>query len=358
MAEVDMKKEVIDGVVSELKTAGTYVTREEFHDGLMDVLKNVQPVKTVDFDANTPATKRMVMEDVCKWYQTVLGERKAWDGITTHVGLELVPSLVAGRIVEKLDVTPFRRTVTRFPASKGVLAYENTLPVALRMGSTRGATAEVTSTHAEISYSTYGGTAWLLLDNKLIREATPAIVNYTENSLVRSIERLETYEWTLGSGTRSFTGLKSGATGHETTATIDTIAEITLASFTADFWSLGSPYRDNATWLIPSTVAAQVYSVNKLDTPLMSLADHTILGRPYIELPSTCFDTVADQAIYAYFGDMSYYYLFEEKPITLAVTDVGKTLVTNDQTVVVAQFETDGHLVLPEAVTSARFHTS
>lgn len=356
MPDVDMKKEVIDGVVAELKTNGTYVTRDEFHEGLMDVLKNVQPVKTVDFDADTPSQKRMVMEDVCKWYQVVLGEHKAWEGVTTHVGLELIPSLVAGRIVEKLDNTPFRKLVTHFPGNKGVLAAENTLPTALRMGSTRGATAETTPAHTEVSYSTYGGTAWLLLDNKLIREATPALVTYTENSMVRSINRLETYEFTLGSGGRSFYGLQAGCyagdggTKNNATAGIDTLAEIVIAQIQTDYWALTSPYRDNATWCLPGTVLAKIYSINVVATPIIDLPNKTIMGRPFVELPESCFDTVANHKAYSYFGDMSFFYLFEEKPISLAVTDVGKTLVTNDQTVIVAQFETDGKCVLPLAI--------
>lgn len=365
MAEVDMKKEVLDDLTEGLKKNKTFVTREEvddiLHNGMMDALKDVVPVKTIDFDANTPATKKIIDRGICKWYQTVLGEGrpwegKAWDGVSTTVGLELIPSLVAGRIVEKLDNTPFRRLVTHFPGNKGTIAAENTLPTALRMGASRGATAEVTPVYNPVTYSTYGGTAWLLLDNKLIREASMPLVAYTENSLVRSIARLETYEFTLGTGTRSFYGLSAGCyagtygTKHEATAGIDTLAEVVIAQIHADYWALAAEYRDNATWLLPSTVAALIYSINVVATPIIDLPSKTIMGRPYVELPSTCFETVANHKAYSYFGDMSFFYLFEEKPIQLMVTDVGKTLVTNDQTVVVAQFETDGKCVLPPAI--------
>jgi HK97 family phage major capsid protein len=353
-----MKQEVID----ELKKSGGFVTRsevaEEIHNGMMDVLKDITPVRPQEFDATSPSQKKMVEQDICKWYSTVLGERKAWEDVTTHVGHELVPELVAGRIVEKLDNTPFRKLVTHFPGDKGVIAVENTLPTALRMGATRAATAEVTPTHAEVSYSTYGGTAWLLLGNKLIRNATPAIVQYTENALVRSISRLETYEFTLGSGTRSFTGLKTGATAHYTATPIDTVAEITLASAYHDFFALDEPYRSNATWLFPQEVVAQLWSVNKLDTPLIDVVNKTCMGRPYVELPSTCWDTVADDVPYSYFGDMSYFYLFEEKPVSLRVANEGYTLSIGDQTLIAAQFETDGKVVLASAINANEYHTA
>ncbi|HPS70609.1 MAG TPA: phage major capsid protein [Candidatus Cryosericum sp.] len=360
-AEV-MKQEVIKGVVEQLKAENAFATRDDIkeivHNETMDVLKDVKPVLPTEFDANTPSQKRMVEEDVCKWYSTVLGERKAWDGVTTHVGLEMVPSLVSGRIVEKLDNTPFRKLVTHFPGDKGTVIVENTLQTALRMGAARAATAEGTPAAAEVTYSTYGGTAWLLVSNKLIRNASMAIVNYIENSLVRSIDRLHTYEWTLGSGTRSMTGMFTGATALDSAAGIDTLAELTLADTMAAFFNLEPQYADNAVWLFPNTVVGKLAALNKADTPLIDIKEKTLMGRPYIVLPSTCFESPADTKAWGYFGDMSYYYLFEEKPVSIVVSDVGKTLVTADQTVIAGQFETDGKVVLAEAIQKNLYNTA
>lgn len=362
----DMKQEVIDAASAKaletLKKSGEYVGRDEIkgmiHEEAMDVLKDAKPIRPEEFDANTPSQKRMVEEDVDKWYSTVLGYGKAWDGVTTHVGLEMVPSLVAGRIVEKRDNAPFFKYCTHFPGDKGTIIVESTQATALRMGAARAATNEVTPAPTEISYTTYGGTAWLLLSNKLIRNATPQIVQYVENALVRSIVRLHTYEWTLGSGTRSMTGMHTGATGVDSTAGIDTLAELTLADTMAAFFSLEPQYADNAIWLMPNTVIGKLVGLNKADTPMIDIPNKTLMGRPYVVLPSTCFASPADTVTWSYFGDMSYYYLFEDSPIQLRVSQEGKTLTTADQTVIAAQFETDGKVVLAEAINKNLYNTA
>lgn len=366
MPDNDMKQEVIDAASAKaletLKKDGTYVGREEIkglvHDEAMDVLKGYKPVLPEEFDANTPSQKRMVMEDICKWYSRVLGENKAWEDTTTHVGLEMVPSLVAGRIVEKRDNAPVFKYCTKFPDDKGTIIVESTQPTALRMGAARAATNEVTPAPAEVDYTTYGGTAWLLVGNKLIRNATPQIVEYVENSLVRSIVRLHTYEWTLGSGTRSMTGMHTGATACDSTAGIDTLAELTLADTMAAFFTLEPQYADSAIWLAPNTVIGKLAGLNKADTPMIDIPNKILMGRPYVVLPSTCFATVADTVTWSYFGDMSYYYIFEKTPIQLRVSSEGKTLTTADQTVIAAQFETDGKVVLAEAIQKNLYNTA
>lgn len=355
MAELDMKAEVID----ELKKSGNFVTRDELHTELMDALKDVKPIRPDEFDARGPRQEKMVMDDICKYYSVVFGERKAWDSVTTHVGLELVPSLVAGRIVEQLDVTPVRKLVTIFPGDKGTIGVENALPAAARMGATRAAATETAGTHAEITYTTFGGTAFLQVDNKLIRNATPPLVQYIEKAMVRSISRLETTEFITGAAaSRQFIGLRTGATAHDAAATIDTLAEITLAQVQADYWAMGSEYRDNATWVLPGTVIAHIASLNKLDTPIFSLADKTIMGRPYVEFPEALFEAPADTKIYSYFGDMSYFYLFEDTPIQMRLSDQGYTLITTDRTVIAAQFETDGKVVYAPAINANKYNTA
>jgi HK97 family phage major capsid protein len=356
VAELDVKKQE---VIDELKASGNFVTRDELHTELMDALKDVKPIRPDEFDARGPRQEKMVMDGICKYYSVVFGERKAWDSVTTHIGLELIPSLVAGRIVEKLDVTPVRKLVTIFPGDKGTIGVENALPAAARMGAARAAATETAGTHAEITYTTFGGTAFLQVDNKLIRNATPAIVTYIENAMVRSVSRLETIEFLTGAAaSRQFIGLRTGATAHDALAPIDTLPEITAAQVEADYWALGSQYRDNATWVLPGTVAAQIYSLSTANNKLMDLQAKTILGRPYVEFPEALFEAPADTKIYSYFGDMSYFYLFEDRPLQLVASDQGYTLVTTDRTVIAAQFETDGKVVLAEAINGNKYNSA
>jgi HK97 family phage major capsid protein len=154
------------------------------------------------------------------------------------------------------------------------------------------------------------------------------------------------------------TGMHTGATARDSTAGIDTLAELTLADTMAAFFTLEPQYADTAIWLMPNTVLGQLVPLNKADTPFIDIREKTLMGRPYVILPSTSFDTVADTKSWSYFGDMSYYYLFEKTPIQLRVSSEGKTLTTADQTVIAAQFETDGKVVLAEAIQKNLYNTA
>lgn len=351
--EAVKKQEVID----EIKASGNFVTRDDMHIELMDALKDVKPIRPSAFDATSVSEKAIVDREVANWYRVVLGEHKAWESTTTAVGLELVPSIVAGRIIEKLDNTFVRKLVTHYPGDKGVIPVENLQPIALRMASPRAATAAVTMTYNPISYATAGATAWILVDNKLIRNATPPLVTYIENAMVRAIARLERTEFITGAGGTAFTGLRSGATTHNATAGIDTLAELTLAQITADYWALGVDYRDNATWVMPGSVIAKIQSLNIVATPLFDLASKTILGRPFVEAPEALFESPANTKVYSYFGDMSYFYMEEDGAVQLKRNDQGLSLTTADQTVIVAQAETDGQVVLAEAINANTYLT-
>ena len=57
MAELDVKKQE---VIDEIKASGNFVTRDELHVELMDVLKDVKPVRMSEFDATTTSQKAIV----------------------------------------------------------------------------------------------------------------------------------------------------------------------------------------------------------------------------------------------------------------------------------------------------------
>ena len=78
----DVKKEVIDGVVAELKANGPFATRDELHNELMDALKSV--TVTPDLSANGELSPKMEAEGKAAWYRQCIakglpwGEEKAW----------------------------------------------------------------------------------------------------------------------------------------------------------------------------------------------------------------------------------------------------------------------------------------
>lgn len=366
MDEKDVKlQEVIKGVADRLKEEGPFATREDVHNEVMDAMKAV--VVTPAIGANGEFTAKQAAEGKAAWYRQVLGkglpwEAKAWSTDVSHSGAELIPSLVANSIVEKLDNTPFRKLVTQYPYSaKGTIAVENALPVAYRMTTRGTAVTEAAPTHAEITYATYGLMAWMGLDNKLVQEATPRTVDYIENALVRAIARKEMVEFTLGvgSGSQQMTGLVSTATAVDAVAPHDTLAEIDLTDIKSLYWALEGMYADNGILLAPATVLAALEALNTTTKTVIDIKSKTFMdGSPYVRMPSASFDTVADGKVLAYYGDYKFYDLFQDGPISIGTTSEGKTAMTEDRTYIAAKVYTDGHLTLGESVQALKYNTA
>ena len=363
-----MKKEIADIVVAELKANGPFATRDELHSDLMDAMKSV--TITPDLSVNGELTKKQEAEGKAAWYRQVLGkglpwEAKAWTSTTSGAAAELIPTVVANGIVEQIDNTPFRRSVTQYPYSpKGVINAESTLPQAYRMLTGKPVT-EAAPTLTPVTYDTSGIMAWMGLDNDLIRNANVRTVPYIENALVRAIARRETYEWTLGihgGATFEMTGMVGRAQAVDMVATHDTLAEVTKADLLKLFWSLDGAYSDNAVLIAPNSFLAQVALLND---PLVAggmvyfdIGTMKFMGGiSVIRMPESCFDSPADGKVAAYFGDPKAYFLFSDGPIEIATTNVGKTALTMDQTYIAAKVYTDGNLIQPVRMSALKYNT-
>ena len=366
--EKDIKKDVIDGVVAQLKADGSFATRDEVHNEIMDALKTV--VVTPNRDADTEFTPKQRARAKQAWYRQVIGrglpweEEKAWSTDVSHSGKELVPTVVANDIVAQLDNTPFRKAVTQYPYSpKGTLPYENALSTAYRMTTRGTAVSESAGTHAEFSYSTYGLMAWMALDNKLAIEANPDTTAYIENTLVRAIMRKEMIEWTLGagSGSEQMTGMQTTATGVNCVSGHLTVAALTSVDWLALFWGLDSPYAEGAALIAPNATLAALAALNTTTQLYLNVfpggAMQFFGGYPVIRMPATSFDSPATTKVCAYFGNPKAYYLFQDGPIAIGTTNAGKTATLADQTIVVAKCYTDGVLSLPQAMMGLKYLT-
>lgn len=365
MAEKDIKQEVIDEVTERLKKEGPFATRDELHTELMDAMKSVKI--TPEIGANGEFTPKQIGEAKAAWYRQVIGkglpwEAKAWTTDVAGAASELVPSLVANAIVEKLDNTPFRKAVTQYPYSaKGTIAAELVLSTAYRMTARGTAVTEAAPTINPITYATNGLMAWMGLDNKLIKEATPQTVPYIENALVRAISRKETKEWTIGvtaGSTFEMTGMTGAADGVNMISGHLTVAAITAADILALYWALEGMYSDNAKLAAPNATLAAIAALNTTTVTYLNTDTMKFLGNhDVIRMPSTSFATPATTVPAMYFGDFSYYYLFADGPITVATTDQGKTALTTDNTYIAAKVYTDGKLILGEAVKALKYLT-
>lgn len=364
MEPIEAKKLIVDEVAQAIRPDIDNLKGEvkDLADKLNAAMVKIMPMPGVEHEF----TPRQAAEAKAAWYRHVLGkglpwEAKAWATDVSHSGAELVPSLVAGDIVQQLDNTPFRKVITQYPYSpKGTVPAENALPVAYRMTTRGTAVTEAAPTTAEITYATYGLMAWMGLDNKLLLEASPRTVAYIENALVRALARKEMTEWTLGagSGSQQMTGMVGRATALNMTATHDTLAEIDLTDAENLYWKLDGMYLDNAKLFAPATVLAKLEGLNTTTKTVIDLKSNTFMGTvPIVRMPEACFDSPANGKVAAYFGDPSYYYLFQDGPVSIGVTTEGKTAVTTDQTFVAVKAYTDGNLVLPAAMVALKYLT-
>ena len=361
----DIIDKTADSVTERLKKEGSFATRDELHSELMDAMKNV--TITPQIGANGEFTPKQIGEAKAAWYRQVIGkglpwEAKAWTTDVSGAASELVPSLVANAIVEKLNNTHFRKVVTQYPYSaKGTINAELVQPVAYRMTARGTAVTEAAGTLNPITYATNGLMAWMGLDNKLIREATPQTIPFIENAFVRAIARQEEKEWTLGvtaGATFEMTGMTGAADGVNMVSGHLTVAAIDATDVLALYWALEGMYADNAVLLAPNATLAKIASLNTTTVTYLNTDTMKFLGgHDVIRMPSTSFATPATTKPAAYFGDMSYYYLFADGPITIATTDQGKTALTTDNTYIAAKVYTDGKLILGEAVKALKYLT-
>lgn len=366
MPDTDMKQEVIDGVTERLIKEGPFATRDNVHTEIMDAMKSV--TITPNKDVVGELTPRQEASAKAAWYREVLGFGRPWDAKswTTDVSgaaSELVPSIVANAIIEQLDNTPFRNVVTHYPYSpKGTINAELVLPLAYRMVARGTAVTQAAPTLDPITYATNGIMAWMGIDNKLIKEATPNTVTYIENALVRAVARREAYEWTLGvtgGATFEMTGMTGRATAVDMTAGHDTLAEIDAADVLSLFWALDGAYADNAVLIAPNSVLAKIASLNSTTVTYLDMNTMKFMGSiPVIRMPASSFATVADTKVAAYYGDPKFYYLFSDGPIVVATTDQGKTALTEDQTFVAAKVYTDGNLIQPLGMYALKYNTA
>ena len=343
----------VDGLKAEVK---------ELRDAFNENMVKLTPQPGV----NSEFTPKQIAEGKAAWYRHCLGfgrpwgEAKAWSTDVSHSGLELIPTVVANSITEKLDNTPFRKAVTAFPYSpKGTVPYENVLPVAYRMTTRGTAVTEAAPTHAEVSYATNGLMAWIGLDQKLIQEATPQTVQYLENALVRAIYRQEVKEWTIGvNGNKEMTGMTGRADGVNMVSGHLTVASITGVDILALFWALEGMYSDNAMLIAPNATLAAIAALNTTTVTYLNTDTMMFLGaHKVIRMPSTSFASPATTVPAMYFGDPSFYFLFQDGPIALGLTQEGYTAMTTDRAYVAAKVYSDGNLVLPEAMKALKYLT-
>ncbi len=283
----------------------------------------------------------------------------------------LVPDEFEKRLVEKLTEDNFmRRICTIIKTSSG----DRQIPIVTSDGEAYQQGEGSKHTESDIVFgqavlSAYKLTASLRISEELLNDSAFDLKSYTATNFSRRIAAKEEEEeeaFIIGTGAGSSTGDVSQPTGflNAVGGAENGVTTTKLAVTTDDlidlFYSLKSPYRKNAVWILNDTTVKAVRKLtdsngNYLWQPAISAnAPDTILGRPYYT--SAYVPEIKAGAKAVAFGDFSYYWIADRQGFSLKC--LNELYSENDQIGFKASKRVDGKLILPEAVKTLTLKSS
>lgn len=266
----------------------------------------------------------------------------------------LVPDTYEKHLVESLhDEMVIRRLAHVFTTASG----SHKIPVVASHGSANwveesGEIPETTETFGQQHIGAHKLTALIKVSEELLNDSAFDLEDYFRREFARRISNAEELAFVTGDGNGKPVGLFSDDEGAETGITAASATEITADEVINLYYSLRSPYRKKAVWLLnDSTVNAIRLLKDKngqylWQPALKEGAPDTLLGRPVYT--STAIPGIgAGQKVMA-FGDLSYYWIGDREGISFR--RLNELYATKGQVGFLATKRVDAKLVLPEAV--------
>ena len=195
------------------------------------------------------------------------------------------------------------------------------------------------------------GTA-IRVSEELMNDSVFDLESYISREFARRIGAKEEEAFFTGDGSGKPLGILAASGGAETGITAASATAITADELIDLFYSLKSPYRRNAVWVLnDSTIKA----VRKLkdgsgqylwQPSLTAGTPDTILGRPV--RTSAYMPAIAASAKTIAFGDFSYYWIADRQGRSFK--RLNELYAANGQVGFLASQRVDGKMILPEAV--------
>ncbi|MDH7805724.1 MULTISPECIES: phage major capsid protein [unclassified Rhizobium] len=167
------------------------------------------------------------------------------------------------------------------------------------------------------------------ITQKLLDDANYDVGAYIERKIGEKFGRMEGIAAVLGNTPKRPRGFLTVPRSFEADGSRDlkalqmvpsgAVSSITLDSLKALQWSLRSPYKRNASWLMNSQTAAQIdYLKDNNGQPLWRSsntagAPDTLLGRP-VEIDDLAMPNIAANALPIAYGDFKQGYIFVQRP--------------------------------------------
>lgn len=190
------------------------------------------------------------------------------------------------------------------------------------------------------------------VSEELLNDSVFDLPSYISNEFARRIGAKEEEAFCTGDGSGKPTGIFAATGGAQTGVTAASATAITSDELIDLCYSLKSPYRTNAVWLMND---ATVKAIRKLkdsqgqylwQPSLSAGSPDTILNRPVYT--SAYAPTIATGAKSVAFGDFSYYWIADRE--VRSFKRLNELFAANGQVGFIGSQRVDGKLILPEAI--------
>lgn len=361
------------GVLSE-EDSKTYDALEAEVVNLGKEIKRLERQEQIDAEMRKPTSQPILGTPATPDNQTKTGTASAeytaafWNNIRNRnwidvrndlqVGTDteggfLVPDEFEKKLISALEEeNVFRPLATKIQTASG----DRKIPVITQKGEATWMEEEEAYTlsddaFGQIALSAYKVGTAIKISEELLNDSVFDLPSYIAKEFARRIGTKEEEAFLIGDGKGKPTGIFAATGGAENGATT-TGAAITFDDVIELFYSLKSPYRKKAVWVLNEQTVKVLRKIkdntgNFIWQPSVSAGlPDTILNRPYVT--SVYAPTIAAGAKVIAFGDYSYYWVADRQGRSLK--RLNELFAMNGQVGFLASQRVDGKLILPEAV--------
>ena len=272
---------------------------------------------------------------------------------TDTEGGYLVPDEFERKLIEALEEENiFRQMATVIKTNSG----DRKIPIVTSKGDAVWMDEEEQYTLSDDTFGQASLSAFKLgtaikVSEELLNDSVFDLPSYIAREFARRIGAKEEEAFFIGNGTGKPTGIFNNTGGAQDGATTAG-ASITFDDVMELFYSLRSPYRKKAIWLLNEQTVKALRKIkdntgNYIWQPSVSNGiPDTILNRPYVT--SVYAPTVEAGSKAIAFGDFSYYWIADRQGRSMK--RLNELFAMNGQIGFLASQRVDGKLILPEAV--------
>ena len=273
---------------------------------------------------------------------------------TDSEGGYLVPDEYERTLVEALEEENiFRQLAKVIQTSSG----DRKIPVVATKGTAswideEGAFTESDDSFGQVSIGAYKLGTMIKVSEELLNDSVFDLESYIAREFARRIGNKEEEAFFTVDGSGKPLGILAATGGAETGVTAASATAVTADELIDLFYSLKSPYRRNAVWMLNDSTIKAVRKLKDSNgqylwqPSLTAGTPDTILGRPV--KTSAYMPAIAAGAKTIAFGDFSYYWIADRQGRSFK--RLNELYAATGQVGFLASQRVDGKMILPEAV--------